>query len=143
MNTENKSKNITYLAVGLFTVAVAGLGIVGYNYIQRDNKQSSNAQTSSADGAYTATGNYRTPGGNQDVGVSLVLKNGLIESLTVTNKATDPESREYQEKFIGGVGSIIKGKKIEDVNVSRVSGSSLTGAGFNQALEKIKEQAKQ
>jgi hypothetical protein len=33
------------------------------------------------------------------------------------------------------------GKNIDELNVSKVAGSSLTSGGFNQAVEKIKQEA--
>lgn len=51
-------------------------------------------------------------------------------------------AKKFQEDFAGGIKAVVVGKNLDELNVSKVSGSSLTGAGFNQALEAIKTQAK-
>ena len=40
-----------------------------------------------------------------------------------------------------GIADEVVGVALDDLNVSRVAGSSLTSGGFNQAVESIKEQA--
>ncbi|MHD0330680.1 hypothetical protein ACY18M_17150, partial [Proteus mirabilis] len=52
------------------------------------------------------------------------------------------ESREYQAKFASGFKTLVVGKKIDEVSLSRVAGSSLTSGGFNAALADIESQAK-
>lgn len=44
--------------------------------------------------------------------------------------------------FKSGVSSLTVGKDIDDVKLSRVSGSSLTSTGFNSALDTIKTEAR-
>lgn len=102
------------------------------------------AETSSAfkDGAYTATGSYQSPGGDESIDVNLTLKGGVISDVNVTGKATLPNSKVYQAKFIGGVKEAVVGKSIEGLKLDKVAGSSLTPQGFNDALDKIKGQAK-
>jgi uncharacterized protein YpmS len=56
--------------------------------------------------------------------------------------ANDPEAREYQSMFISGYKQQVVGKRISDISLSRVSGSSLTSQGFNSAIQKIESQAK-
>ena len=103
------------------------------------------SSTSSAaykDGTFTATGTYQSPAGPEGVTVSVTLKNGIITDSTVTSNANDGESRRYQSEFISGYKTYVNGKNIDSVSVGKVSGSSLTGAGFNNALTKIKAEAK-
>ncbi len=94
------------------------------------------------DGTYTATGSYVSPGGPDQVGVTLTLKNDLITDITVTPMPGDRESAQYQNKFISGYKPLVVGKDIATVSLSKVSGSSLTSRGFNAALAQIKTQAK-
>ncbi|HEY4160688.1 MAG TPA: hypothetical protein VGM08_01370 [Candidatus Saccharimonadales bacterium] len=94
------------------------------------------------DGSYTATGSYESPGGNQRITVQVTLKSGVITDTSATSGAQDPESQEYQGMFIGGYKSQVVGKDIADVHLSRVSGSSLTSQGFNDAISQIENQAK-
>lgn len=94
------------------------------------------------DGAYTATGNYSSPAGPEDIGVSLTLKNDTVTDATVVQRATNFKSIKMQQAFIGGFKQYVIGKKIDTINLDVVSGSSLTPMGFNDALAKIKASAK-
>jgi len=95
-----------------------------------------------ADGSYTATGSYESPGGQEDITITVALKNGVITSTSAKSGAGDPTALEYQNDFIGGYKSQVVGKSITSLNLSRVSGSSLTSQGFNDAIQNIKNQAK-
>lgn len=94
------------------------------------------------DGSYTATGSYESPGGNEQITVRVTLKGGVITGTSATPDAQDPESREYQSMFVSGYKSQVVGKNIADVYLSRVSGSSLTSQGFNDAISQIENQAR-
>lgn len=95
------------------------------------------------DGTYTATGSYRTPEGSEQVTVTLSLKDGVVtDSSTTFAAAQAHESKQYQSQFSSGYKQYVVGKNIDEVSLSRVSGSSLTPKGFNAALEQIKTQAK-
>jgi len=93
------------------------------------------------DGTYSATGGYMSPGGPDTVNVSVTLANGVITDATVVSGANDPTSSHYQSIFIANFKPLVVGKNIDDVVLSKVSGSSLTSGGFNQALTKIKAEA--
>jgi uncharacterized protein with FMN-binding domain len=94
------------------------------------------------DGTYTTTASYRSPGGSQDIGVSITLKDGVVTASSVTAEATDGQAQDYQANFISGYKQYVTGKKIDSISLSRVSGSSLTSNGFNNALKAIESQAK-
>ncbi len=94
------------------------------------------------DGTYTATGSYMSPGGPDKVGVTLTLKNDIITDASVTPMPGDLKSAKFQDMFISGYKAFVVGKNIADVNLTKVSGSSLTPIGFNNALAQIKVQAK-
>lgn len=93
------------------------------------------------DGTYSATGSYRSPGGTQGLKVSLTLKDDVVTDVNVTEMPTDPTSANYQKKFISGYKASVVGKNIDSIKLDKISGSSLTGAGFNDALSKIEVQA--
>lgn len=103
---------------------------------------SSNSGATFKDGTYAATGSYESPGGNEKITVHVTLANGVITGTSATSGAQDPEAHEYQGMFIGGYKSQVVGKNIADVHLSRVSGSSLTSQGFNDAISQIENQAK-
>lgn len=94
------------------------------------------------DGSYSATGSYMSPGGLDHLGLTLTLKDDLITDVTVTPQPGDNTSARYQDKFVSGYKVYVLGKNISDVQISKVSGSSLTSIGFNDALTQIKSQAK-
>ncbi|MBX3311675.1 MAG: hypothetical protein KF916_02080 [Microbacteriaceae bacterium] len=93
------------------------------------------------DGTYTATGSYVSPGGRESVEVTVSLEDGLVVDINVTSLAKNPNSKEYQAKFISGIANQVVGKSILSLNVSKVAGSSLTSGGFNQAITQIINEA--
>jgi uncharacterized protein with FMN-binding domain len=93
------------------------------------------------DGTYSADGNYVSPNGTETVGVELTLASGTVTAVNITQHPSNPNTRKFQGEFAGGIASQIVGKSIDELNVSKVAGSSLTSGGFNQALEKIKAEA--
>lgn len=94
-------------------------------------------------GDYDATGSYQTPGGKQSVEVKMTLTaDGTVSGVEVVPQAKSGNSVQFQKKFASGISGEVTGKKIDDLNVSKVSGSSLTSGGFNAALETIKGEAK-
>lgn len=95
------------------------------------------------DGIYSAEGSYRAPSGMEAIKVSLTLKKGTITEADVSGvNAKNPETRAKQAEFIAGYKAMVIGKSIDEANLTKVSGSSLTPLGWNAALEKIKAEAK-
>ncbi len=93
-------------------------------------------------GEYGAEGSYSTPGGTQSVEVDVTLEaDGTITAVTVTPQADGGNSEQFQNKFAGGIADEVVGTKIDDLDVSKVSGSSLTSSGFNDAIDEIKDEA--
>lgn len=93
------------------------------------------------DGTYSAMGDYFSPGGEEQIGVTLTLKDDVIVDASVVSKAENPNSIKFQGIFVSNFKPLVVGKKISDVNLTKVSGSSLTPKGFNDALAKIKVQS--
>jgi hypothetical protein len=95
-------------------------------------------------GTYTATGSYRTPESFESITVSLaVAGDGTITDSSVQQTASNSESEQYQAAFRNNYKQYVVGKKLSDVNLGYVSGSSLTSNGFDEALGQIQSQAKQ
>lgn len=94
-----------------------------------------------ADGTYTADGSYQTPESVEKITVTVTLDGDVITDVEVTGEPQKAESKQYQEKFIGGISDEVVGKSIDEISVSRVAGSSLTSGGFNDAIEQIKAEA--
>lgn len=94
------------------------------------------------DGHYSALGQYTSPGGPSAVSVDLVLAGGIVKDVTVTPKAENPTAQQYESRFASGVRGQVVGKRITELNVTKVSGSSLTSQGFDKAIAAIEAKAR-
>jgi uncharacterized protein with FMN-binding domain len=152
-DTKNK-KAVAVVAVLLVTVLVV-VGVkafapkkstalnAGSGGTSSATPATTNANTTYKDGMYSAEGGYQSPGGAEAIKVRVAIKNNAVVDSTVTpSVTTDDEAQEFQSDFINGYKNLVVGKNVNDIHVSRVSGSSLTSEGFNNALEQIKNQAK-
>jgi hypothetical protein len=101
------------------------------------------ASTAAADatGTWTATGDYQTPGGQESVTVTLTAKAGTVTAVKVTGSGGSPNSQQYQSQFISGISGEVVGKPLATLDVGAVSGSSLTGQGFDAAVDTIRADA--
>lgn len=128
----------------IIVIVLLGLATYGaYSVIHK--KSGTQAQTSSVaykDGTYSAEGSYITHVGPEKMIVKVTLKNNLITDSEITKEATDPVSVHYQSVFDAGYKPQVIGKDISTVHLSKISSSSLTPNGFNDALKKIEAQAK-
>ena len=94
-------------------------------------------------GDYEATGSYQTPGGTQSVDVEVTLEaDGTITEVDVDGNAEGGNSEQFQGKFESGIDAEVVGKRITELDVSKVSGSSLTSGGFNDAIAQITDDAR-
>lgn len=93
-------------------------------------------------GTYSVTGNYVSPGGPRELNVTITLTDGLITQAETVGTATDATSKRFQGEFVENFKPMVVGKNIDGIVLTKVSGSSLTPKGFNDALEKIKAEAK-
>lgn len=147
--------SVGMIAVG--AVILVGIGAVVYKTRMNSSSQTSDslsmeqsestassspiAMVSYKDGTYDAVGAYTSPAGAEEIDVKLTLKGNIVTDAAVIAKATAPKSQFMQKAFIDGFKEQVIGKSIADLKLSKVSGSSLTPLGFNDALEKIKSQA--
>ena len=134
-------------------VGIAGLSLAGSAAGcapgQATGAQGTSAAPSAAagsasykDGTYSADGNYVSPNGTETVGVTVTLAGGTVSDVQITQHPSNPNTRKFQGEFAGGIQSQIVGKNLDEIKVSKVAGSSLTSGGFNQAVEKIKSEAR-
>jgi uncharacterized protein with FMN-binding domain len=109
---------------------------------QSDSTASTGSDAASyADGTYSAEGSYQTPESVETITVTVTLEDDVITAVEVTGDPQKRESEQYQGEFIGGIAEVVEGQDIDEIQVSRVAGSSLTSGGFNDAIEKIKAEA--
>jgi hypothetical protein len=131
--TQNKTSGNKQEVIGANTAAVR----------TSPSSSSTDKVNSYKDGDYSAVGSYAVPNGaTEQVGVKLHLKGDIIDSVDVQSMAKLPTSVRYQGIFIENYKQYVVGKPINAVELDEVSGSSLTPKGFNDALQKIKEEAK-
>ncbi len=109
------------------SVAVAEVSIVSATY---------------KDGVYSAIGDYVSPAGPETIDVTLTVAGGVVTDATVDANATNPASVQWQGKFIADYKVQVIGKKLADLSLTNVSGSSLTPKGFNEAVAEIRAEAK-
>ncbi len=101
----------------------------------------SSSSSTYTDGTYTAEGSYQTPESVETISVTLTLEDDVVTAVEVTGDPQARETEQYQSAFIGGIEDEVVGVSLDDLDVSRVAGSSLTSAGFNAAVEDIKTEA--
>jgi hypothetical protein len=143
------------IAIVILIVVVGGVSLAKKNTTNTADTASVAPQPSSAQaatdtadgtasyvsGSYSASGSYSSPGGTEEVAVRVTLDGNTITDVSVTTDPASPTSEEYQNEFKNGYKGFVVGKNIDDIKLSKVSGSSLTSQGFNAALQKIKDQA--
>jgi len=159
----NQPKNLTvpFIIGGsllLFTFAAGAWAFASSNSNQTDSPNNSQlssttsifsgnttTNTSSSkykNGTYASLGSYDSPGGIEQLGVSVTISNDIITDVSFIMKSKGT-SGEYQQLYISEAKNLIVGKTVDsDFNFSSVNGASLTNEGFISALANIKSQAK-
>jgi len=85
----------------------------------------------------TATGQYATPGGSEEIEVALRMRDGVIVEARVRLAAGSGTARQFQEQFASRFAVEVVGRPVAGLEVSRVAGASLTSTGFNKAVAQI------
>jgi uncharacterized protein with FMN-binding domain len=93
-----------------------------------------------ADGVCRARGWYGSL--PSSITVVVTLTDGVIKAVRVRPHATNPTSLQLQRRFAAAVPAVVVGKRIDTVKVGRLAGSSGTPVGFNDAIDRIKRQAR-
>jgi len=94
------------------------------------------------DGTYSTVAKYMSPGGPDQISVSITIAKNVVTAANVISGAGDNTSQIHQDRFISGYKPYVIGQPISTLNLSRVSGASLTTAAFDNALNQIRTQAK-
>jgi hypothetical protein len=89
------------------------------------------------DGTHETTVTYFTPKRAEYLlNVSITTENGLVvdSKIEYTQGAeNDPNAKKFEAAY----KEVVIGKRLEDLNLSRVGGASLTTNAFNEAIDKI------
>ncbi len=132
--------------IGLLAIVGIPTGVIAYLVSQKDSPTpiatTETTHTEYTDGAYSAVGHYISPGGQEEVSVSLTLAGGIITDVTYSADSKSPISQQMQKIFGENYKPFVLGKNIDEVHLTKVSSSSLTPKGFNDALEQIKAEAR-
>lgn len=148
-------KTLLFTAASLTLASTACSGTVDDGASAADNSPAASAEASAgsaaaapagsyADGEYSASGSYIPPSNQtEEVDVTLTLENNVVTSLEVTPSGNNPTSKQYQREFTSGIQEQVVGKNIDELDVHKVAGSSLTSSGFNKALDAIRAEAAQ
>lgn len=145
--------------IGIAIVALAVVGFATYQFIgsstvsdttnqQRVQKQDDVSDKGNivqsedlADGQYQATGSYKSPAGDEELGVTITIQDNIVTDASVDVVAENQVSIKMQTLFQEGFQEEVIGKNITEVELDKVNGSSLTSVGFNDAVDQIIEQA--
>lgn len=157
-----KSRGVNKGIIVIAFIVIVALAIVGYEATKPKDTTTATTPaptTSSQDdgepaegkamtattyknGTYTVVGNYTAPSGPEEIGVTITLEGDVITAAEVESKSENPTSQKLQGIFIENFKPQVVGKSIDEVQLDKVSSSSLTPKGFNDALEKVKAEAK-
>ena len=141
---KTRTRNASALALGTLSLLATLTGCAAPT--SSADPATSNAPATSgggpyADGDYSATGDYQSPGGPEKIDVKVTIGADIVTAVTVTPTATSGQAQRYQGEFSDGIADVVVGKKIDELMVDKVAGSSLTSDGFNAAIEIIKADA--
>lgn len=93
--------------------------------------------TAVPDGAHTTSVTYLTPAKNEyRLEITLITENDVITDATIVysqGAEVDPNA----QRFEGAYQEEIIGKQIDELDLSRVGGASLTTGAFNEAVDNI------
>jgi uncharacterized protein with FMN-binding domain len=138
MNEKVKNNNL----IGI--IVILGILVIGLVFYlkQNPNPKSSNKNliiNNSSKGIYDTEVSYRVPSGEENIKVSITIDKDVISDIKVNLSKTDKQSLEYQTGFENSYKSLVLGKNIKEVNLSRVGGASLTTNAFMEAIKSISQ----
>lgn len=156
--TSSSRSNIVPIAITIAVVVIILAGAVMFATSRQNDQAASVTPTQSQttqvsptqeavmaaryrNGQYKAIGEYTSPGGAESIDVTLTLQDDVVTEADVVSKAFRPTSKQMQASFISGYKEQVVGKKIDEINLTKVAKSSLAPKGFNDAVTKIKAQA--
>lgn len=148
MESQNQTKKTGLIIGALIVVLVAVVAVFAGKddddvvVQQPTTLEDANIAANYKDGVYTATGSYMSPGGPDEIDVTVTLANNVITEVVSVAKPGDEVSKKYMKMFTDDYKTLVIGKNISEVKLDKVSGSSLTSIGFNNAISKIRSQAK-
>lgn len=126
---------------GCTTAVDAGAGTDGGTDAGSQPETEIPADATFRDGVFSADGPYQSPNGSELIGVELTIEGNVVTAVSITTNTTNPTTSRYQAQFTSGIAEVVVGQNLNDLDVTVVAGSSLTGNGFRVALDAIKADA--
>ncbi|MBY0310142.1 hypothetical protein K2Q16_03290 [Patescibacteria group bacterium] len=95
----------------------------------------SNEVTAPAPEVVTIFKPYRSPARVQEsITVNFTVEDGIVTAISSSYNEGKGENT-HQKRFDGAYQTLVVGKKLSDISLSRVGGASLTSAAFNEAVQ--------
>lgn len=139
-------KHLLAVAAGLSLIGTAGCAADGAPAPAEESAPAAKTPAPAgtyADGDYAGQGSYIPPSGKaEQVDVEVSLEDGTVTAVQVKTSGANPTSKQYQREFTDHIQEQVVGRNIDELDVGKVAGSSLTSQGFNKALEQIKTEAR-
>jgi uncharacterized protein with FMN-binding domain len=129
--------------LGLLAVALSGCATAAAEPVATGGGTTAARPSATAfhDGTYSEIGRYSSPGGPSAVAVTVTLARSVVTAVKVVPKAENPTAAGYEQQFASGVPGKVIGRKLSELDVTTVSGSSLTSQGFDAAIAAIERKA--
>jgi uncharacterized protein with FMN-binding domain len=147
MRTLTDSKTAVALVAGLTLVgALAGCSTAAESVTEPDSGTGSEGSTDNgtdSGGTDSGTGTGAGSYGTETLDVTITLQDDAITAVEVVGHGGSPNTVRFQGEFAGGIAAAVVGKRIDEISVSKIAGSSLASGGFNAAVEQIKADAAQ
>jgi hypothetical protein len=158
--------NPKQIGIGILLIAIIGVAVYQFSNTVNNTKVTTNTQAKVAEitatpiteqspstsestmaatyknGTYEGIGHYTSPAQQEEVNISITLKDGVVTDATFTGHGTNPTTKKMQGLFTEGFKDEVVGKPIDEINLNVVNGSSLTPKGFMDALQQVKQEAK-
>jgi uncharacterized protein with FMN-binding domain len=94
------------------------------------------------DGTYSATGKYQTRTGEEQIGVTITVKNDIVTNLVITPMADNSRSLQDQKNLAQEIPKYVIGNTLDyATHPENIVGSSDTTDGFKNAVLQIVSQA--
>jgi hypothetical protein len=119
------------------------VGVTDETNPSADTTTTDSLSTAGLSGTYTANASYLTPARTEHVvAITITMENGLVTDSVVEfdGKTAGSYSNDNQNRFDQAYKSQVVGKRLEDINLARVGGASLTSNAYNEAVAKISTQ---
>ncbi len=141
MTVASRTNTFALIAAIAVVAPLSGCAADAATQAPSDGGASGGAPGTYTDGTYTEEGSYQSPNGLETIEVTLTLADNIITDVTVVGEGGNPNTERFQGEFSDGIAGVVVGKNIDEIQVDRVAGSSLTSGGFADAVNKIKADA--